>query len=922
MARASVSVGRLLLLLGVGFALTSCDDPEGRSAACEQVACGQGACAVVDGVAKCQCDVGFHDEGGSCVADVDPLCNPNPCQTANKTVCSAMGGIAVCSCALGFEPDGEGCKLTLPAECKVQHPGDDFEPDECAQLARDIGVGGAQHELHSLDPFEDQDWFRIEGKAGTLYRVRAFGLAAALLQLDVFGLDGVTPIATENRGLTEIELVVKARVDGPLFIRALPHAGSLAGQYTISIEEAGADDHPDEPMTARPVTLGLPLTGALQFYADTEVFKLQAEEGHSYKFDLRWVLPGAGPLRAELIGPDQVTVIRQLDADAPTLVTRVSAPGEYYVRFSEPSSLLRGDWTAIGEDLGVDDHSDSIFEATPISFQAQVPGAHFAPATGLPGVPASSGNSASIDRRGDVDAFSFDVAAGHIRSFTCLPSPELVECHITLYDEAGKVLATKSGKREVWLGYEFETAGKYIVAVSSLEWETGPFTYRLEDLGVDDHGDVPAAATQLAAVGGLNARFELPDDRDVMALPFEAGHGYRVTCGPREAQTSASTCAIRLLDGAGTLLAESVKGVLEIEPPATGQVFVELAPDSGFGPYQFLVEDVGLDDYGDDVPSATPVTPGLVARPGLIELTTDVDVMSFTAQPGGLFKLGCRSAVGGLAGCEVELLDSTGALVGSSARGETVYRKLDAAGTYHLRVKPTPIASGSYEWELEDLGFDDHGDKISQATVVKADSQGTANIEIPGDRDVLRFETKARRVYRATCKADGFAVAPTTSECRMLLRDAKNNDEPAYEDPLDKDYWFKSEKGGPLFLLLSTSSKAMGGFSWEIEDKGSDDYGDEPDDSTPLPVGLTFTEGELEMPGDKDFFKVELVWGFRYRVRGTGPVKATLYDKDGVTVLESGDLPFSFTSRTNGTTYLEVKGEGRDRGDYTISVQP
>lgn len=930
-----MSFVRGLLLIGLLLLLTTCSSEEGQNAACEGLACGAGACEVVEGRATCRCEPGFHDEGGVCVADVDPLCSPNPCTEPNKTVCSALNGIAHCACDPGFEPDGEGCRVEIPAGCLEEHPGDPFEPDNCAQLARDIGLTGLQDELHGLEIDIDEDWFRIEATEGMLYRVRAFGVAAALLQLDVFAADGLTAVASENRGLVEVDVIAKARQTGPLFVRLKPFTPGVPAHYTIRIEEAGTDDHPDDPESALPLRIGEEIAGALQFYADTEVFRLPLVQGNSYRFDVRWLEPGAGPLRAELIGPDGLSVLRQVDADAPTLVTRAGSGGDHFLRISEPSSVLRGEWRAVVEDLGADDHSDSIFEATPIGYRPPLPSG--------PGPLFATPTGAMIDRRGDVDAFSINVEAGQIRAFICLPSPELRECHVTLYDATGTELSTASGRSEAWLGYEFEQAGTYIYAVSGPSSSTGAYTWRLENLGVDDHGDVPAAATPLPAIGAVGApgstappviqqeaRFELPNDRDVLALSTMPGHAYRISCTPTQAQEPAARCAIRLLDATGAALARSSTGTLEFEPPATGQAFVEFAPRSGFGPYRFMVEDVGLDDFGDDVATATPIMPGVVPQPGRIEIADDVDVMSFVAQPGGIFRLSCTSPAEGMTGCEAELLDGFGKPVGRGS-GSTVYGKL-AGGTHHVRISPRPRAAGTYQWLLEDLGVDDHGDRQSEATRVKSDSRGTANIEMPGDRDVLVFEAKARGMYRISCKEDRGVAGPgagpgampgAAADCRMALRDSAGVDVVAWLDPIENDWWLKSADGGPIYLLISTSSSQVGSFRWRVEDLGTDDYADTPRDGTPLPVGQSFTEGELEMPGDIDYFKISLVAGHSYRVHGTGPVRATVYASDGITVIDSGKPPFTFISSCNGTCYLEVKGDGASaRGDYSISVQP
>src|SRR5262245_9207753 len=62
--------------------------------------------------------------------------------------------------------------------CDRRHTeGDAFEPDECAALAREIGLTGSQNESHTLAPLNDEDWFVLTGAEGAIYRAQVGGVA-------------------------------------------------------------------------------------------------------------------------------------------------------------------------------------------------------------------------------------------------------------------------------------------------------------------------------------------------------------------------------------------------------------------------------------------------------------------------------------------------------------------------------------------------------------------------------------------------------------------------------------------------------------------------------------------------------------------------------------------------------------------------
>ncbi|MFY0577589.1 hypothetical protein ACN28S_27625 [Cystobacter fuscus] len=79
----------------------------------------------------------------------------------------------------------------------------------------------------------------------------------------------------------------------------------------------------------------------------------------------------------------------------------------------------------------------------------------------------------------------------------------------------------------------------------------GTYTYRLEDLGFDDHGDTPSEATPVTPSStSVGALLHATTDVDVFSFEAAAGHVYELACN-----TSAFDCDLVLLNALGTVVA-------------------------------------------------------------------------------------------------------------------------------------------------------------------------------------------------------------------------------------------------------------------------------------------------------------------------------------------------------------------------------
>ncbi|MBN1210690.1 MAG: PPC domain-containing protein [Myxococcaceae bacterium] len=928
--------------------LAGCPGGEEPQEPCEGVVCGPGRCVVSEGRAACECEPGHHPEGLTCVEDDQPPknpcepnpcmqpdrgqcssvdggavcgctpgtqegdggvcvppnpCEPNPCTTPNKTDCSVSNGQPVCACVSGYLPEGEGCVPEPTITCEGQHSaGDTFEPDECPALARDVGPGGAQNEGHTLSPVADEDWFKLTAVAGHVYEAVATGAAGARLDLDLYAADGSTVLVSDHSGQAGVQIVHKATVSGALFVRVRAFVPGETGAYSITLQDLGEDDFADEPALATTLTApsGTPVSGALQFGGDRDVVKLALSAGHSYRFEAAWTEPSTAALRLELLAPDRTTVVGSNEAVAPQLLTRITSAGDYYLRLQEPTGKVRAGYAFTVTDLGADDHGDGPSESSPVIIDG-------------PAVPGG------FERPGDVDVFSFNAQAGHIYAFTCNPGGGAADCLVSLSDSAGDVLATDNNGGTGYILYEYMQAGTYYFRLSSST--VGSYTYQLEDLGFDDHGDTRETATDITSFATpTGARLEVPGDVDFLRFSAETERIYSFTC-----TSIAFPCAVELQDAAGAVLASGTATADSLELSHTftsaGTAYVRISSGaaSGTGSYTWLLRSEHVDDHGDTIDTATPISAGAGVATGQLEELGDVDVFRFSATAGHIYRFTCGSNAHD---CDVELLDASGAVIVSATGPETtaiITYEFNTGGVWYYRVRTDASATGAYTYTLEDLGVDDHGDASSDATALSAPASGTGRLELEGDVDVFSFSGAAEEVYEFTCTG-------TSVDCNVLLVDS-NGTTVASDTAAGANakITYRLSQAGTWFLHVKSTPESTGSYGYQLVNLGTDEHGNTPGTATPVVVGAPAAGGRIDTPGDVDVFSFDALAGHIYELTCTSTnLSCELQLMNGagtVLAFDSGaSAKILYEMGPGGTYYTRIAGGAGAVGTYTYRI--
>jgi hypothetical protein len=628
----------------------------------------------------------------------------------------------------GYHPEGDGCQPEVVVTCAGQHTtGDAFEPDECPALARRVDTAGGQAESHTLSPAADEDWVRFAATAKHVYAISATGASGARLHLDLYGTDGTTVLASDHGGLSAVRLAYEADTTADLLVRVRAPAGLAGGAYDLSLADLGADDHGDLPAEATPVALDAPPaqgSASLETPGDVDVFSFSARSSTSYAFlcttsafDCNVTLYDArgGKLLADTSSSSNAR-----------LVFVVTGAGTYYVAV-QGGTPAHGAYTWKLEVRGTDDHGDTPANATLV-------------------LPSSTRVGARINSSVDVDVFAFNAQAGHIYEVYCSPKDVMADfvCDLSLLDAAGKTLATDTqGFNTSTVRYEFATEGTWYFAIKKRAGLSTDYSWVLLDLGLDDHGDSATVATPVtSSIDTRKGELETPGDSDWFAFTAEAGHIHEFYCFD-----TFFSCALRLLDAAGRVVGSDSQGHASArvvhEFAAAGTYYVQLSSsNSQYGRYSWRLKDLGVDDYGDSLATATRVTPSNDTLEGNLETPGDSDWFAFDVQAGQAieFHLYTSDFERGLV-----LMNAAGTtLASNSLSSDRVRYKFTTAGTYYVQVRSKDGRFAPYSWKLR---VDDHADTSTDATVLTLGTASSGRLEVLADKDYFSVRLAANTAY-------------------------------------------------------------------------------------------------------------------------------------------------------------------------------
>ncbi|MGC4121299.1 MAG: hypothetical protein QM765_43320 [Myxococcales bacterium] len=396
----------------------------------------------------------------------------------------------------------------------------------------------------------DTDWFSVVTVPGRLYKAEASVASGNGATVDVYAPNGATRL---EQGLQGKSTLFGAGDAGPYFVVV---RADLGVPYTLTVSEAGTDDHGNSAAMATPLVLGAPSYGILEYAADQDWFAAGLEAQHIYRLEFAGdlatvqVLNGATPVASP--------------SSSPTLF-KAAVGGTYHVAVRVRGSST-GAYSLVLTDLGPDDHGEGTAGATPLTL-----------ATSLSG---------SIQFSRDVDWMSLATEVGRIYRVTVSPVGFAAEVQV-LGSNGATGLASAYSYTPMVVGFLApETGVAYVSLASLFSGGLGIYTVVAEDAGIDDAGNTQALAAALTIGGGPQAG-AIQYSGDVDVYSFQAAPGTRTLRltiqGPLATSWQVGTTSITIGSGTGP-------GTASLSLPYTGPWYLTVRPATSGQIGQYSVE--------------------------------------------------------------------------------------------------------------------------------------------------------------------------------------------------------------------------------------------------------------------------------------------------------------------------------------------
>ena len=505
--------------------------------------------------------------------------------------------------------------------------------------------------------------------------------------------------------------------------------------------------------------------------------------------------------------------------------------------------------------------------------------------------------------------------------------------------------------------------------------------YRLSIVAMEPPDDYPTAG-QVSAGGTVTGQLEWPGDEDRFAIEMEAGTTYRIDLVDKQGSEGRPYLAGVYATGVGN--AEAHVSSMErsygkrgenyyyeqqrvhVTPTVSGTYEVAVSNEEGGGEGAYELTVTTFAGEVEDLP-ATTSTPKAVTvdgppQEGRIRPLEDVDWWEVAFTAGQTYRLDAHWKDGELWKPDLHgIYTAQGGLIAG-----TLQQDYDVIWQRHVRQWFTATTTGTHyiavrgreigEYVSNDRANSERGGRyalevraMAPPDDYPADTPGQVSVggsvrgqfEQSGDEDRFTVELAANTIYRIDLTPTG-----DTSQGISLagVYDAESRQLPNTTD----DYVGNSYRVARVYLTPATAGTyAIAARSdWgegryklavTVTDK-ADDFAEDTGTQGVVVVGGSVT-GEIEVPGDEDWFAVTLTEGVSYRidVEGQDTGQGTLasphlwgiYTAAGRLIRLSEDYYNSgvgrnarkdFTPGTTGTYYLGVTAATNLTGTYRVAV--
>ena len=597
--------------------------------------------------------------------------------------------------------------------------------------------------------------------------------------------------------------------------------------------------------------------------------------------------------------------------------------------------------------------------------------------TSVPGspLPAGSAVSGALEKPGDSDWFAFTLEAGALYQVevrgrgsdgSTLADPFL----LGIYEDNGGggpgSRVADSGDNDSGPGqdslvlFRAPDAGAWYLAVAS-GVAGGAGTYTVSVREIHQAGADAGAAGTIQAGGSVMGALDSSAGEAWYAVDLEQGVEYRVEVRGNTEGAHGGTLYnpnLTVYDASGEAVYSAVAGDgsgklghnadLEFRAYETGQYFVAVGGGGRTGSYTLYVNRL-TDEFGTTILTDGRVTVG-GSNTGVIGHPHDRDWLAVELAGGQAYRVDLEGAPTGrgtltdpyLRGIYFNraLLPGTADDDGGQGLNSRVEFLAPETGTYYIDAGAYSSRTGSYRLSVREV-TDEHPAAVETAAAVAVGDSATGVVDYGTDTDWFAVSLVEGVHYRI--HLEGASTGQGTLEDPRLygIHDAAGN--PVDGAGLDDDGGagynsrvnFTAPETGTYYIAAGAHAAHTGTFRLSVLE--ADEHPAGTDTTGVVAVGGS-VRGEIDGPGDADWFVVELIQGEEYRidlegwrtVRGTleDPLLLGIYDADGDlidgTMNDDGgagrNSRLDFAAPETGTYYIAAGAYEDHVGTYTLAI--
>ena len=473
-----------------------------------------------------------------------------------------------------------------------------------------------------------------------------------------------------------------------------------------------------------------------------------------------------------------------------------------------------------------------------------------------------------------------------------------------------------------------------------------------------DDCSADTATTCTVRVDGLaRGNIEISGDRDWFRVRLDAGKTYRIDLtGWASGQGTLWSPLLLGVHDAHDASGDLIRGTTHLGHLGSRRFFKPLAAGEYYiaagahwfdqGTYHVHVTKVDDDDHPADTGTTGSVAVGGSVT-GSIEEPGDRDWFSVTLEANKEYRIDLKGLalfdpyLHGVHKSDGKWIYGTWDDNSGPNYDSRVYFEPDAAGVYYVAAGSRRYSydTGRYRLFVTEV-IDDHPADNSTTGIVAVGGSVTGSIEEPGDRDWFGVNLDAGKTYRIDLKGrhvnDGTLWDP-------YLRGVHDSDGNLISGTTDDNggvgdnsrLTFEPPATGTYYVAAGANDSQLGTYRVSVTEAAADDYPADTSTTGAVSVGGS-TTGSIEIPNDRDWFKVTLEAEKIYRIDLRAPRTGTdglyetklwgVYDAAGDPantvegVRHNSNAKLYFRPGSAGSYYIAAGSDWAATGTYTLSV--